>query len=120
MKKLRLLALILIVFASGLLFSACEKNKINLCEEISLSENSITLQLGETMEVGVQITPEKATNKLFELVGDYVDVGCNSVCFPGTIIKNNTSIYPLVRVRGVIEDNSIMKSENIIVKREER
>lgn len=63
---------------------------------------------------------ETNLRKMGAIVGDYVDIGCNSVCFPGTIIGNNTSIYPLVRVRGVIASNSIMKNENTIVKREER
>lgn len=63
---------------------------------------------------------ETNLRKMGAIIGDNVDVGCNSVCFPGTIIKNNTSVYPLVRVRGVIEDNSIMKDEKTIVKREER
>ena len=54
------------------------------------------------------------------IISSYVDVGCNSVLFPGTIIKKNTSIYPLVRVRGVIEENNIMKSDDVIVRKEER
>lgn len=63
---------------------------------------------------------ETNLRKMGAIIGDNVDVGCNSVCFPGTIIKNNTSVYPLTRVRGVIDSNSIMKSEEVIVKREER
>lgn len=51
------------------------------------------------------------------IIGSNVDIGCNSVLFPGTIIKNNVSIYPLTRVRGVIEENSIVKDEKIIVKK---
>lgn len=58
--------------------------------------------------------------KMGAIIGDYVDVGCNSVCFPGTIIKNNTSVYPLVRVRGVISANSIMKDDKTVVEREDR
>ena len=51
------------------------------------------------------------------IIGSNVDVGCNSVIFPGTIIKDNVSIYPLTRVRGVIEENSIVKDENNIIKK---
>jgi len=51
------------------------------------------------------------------IVVDYVDVGCNSVLFPGTVIGKGSSVYPLVAVRGVIPENSIVKSiENIVVK----
>ena len=63
---------------------------------------------------------ETNLRKMGSIISSYVDVGCNSVLFPGTIIKKNTSIYPLVRVRGVIEENSIMKSDDVIVRKEER
>lgn len=56
--------------------------------------------------------------KLGSLVGNYVNIGCNSVANPGTIIGSNTNIYPLVRVRGVIPSNSIMKDEDTIIKKE--
>lgn len=55
--------------------------------------------------------------KFGSIIGSNVDIGCNSVIFPGTIIKNNVSVYPLTRVRGVIEENSIVKDESIIVKK---
>ena len=51
------------------------------------------------------------------IIGSNVDIGCNSVIFPGTIIKNNVSVYPLTRVRGVIEEDSIVKDENKIEKK---
>lgn len=56
--------------------------------------------------------------KVGSFLGDYVEVGCNSVLFPGTIVGNNTNIYPLTSVRGVIPENSIVKSmDNIIEKK---
>ena len=45
-------------------------------------------------------------------------IGCNSVLYPGTIVGKNTNIYPLVRVRGVIASNSIMKDENLVIEKE--
>lgn len=63
---------------------------------------------------------ETGLRKMGSIIGDNVDVGCNSVLFPGTIIGKYTSIYPLVRVRGVIKDNSIMKSDEVIVDKEIR
>lgn len=56
-------------------------------------------------------------NKLGAVVGDNTEIGCNSVLFPGTIVGKNTSIYPLTRVRGIVDSNSIVKDENIIVKK---
>lgn len=55
--------------------------------------------------------------KFGAVIGDYVDIGCNSVLFPGTIIYSNSSIYPLTRVRGVIKENSIVKDEHTIIEK---
>ena len=53
--------------------------------------------------------------KVGAMVGDSVEVGCNSVLNPGTVIGKNTSIYPLSSVRGVIDENSIYKNRKEIV-----
>ena len=58
--------------------------------------------------------------KMGSIIGNHVEVGCNSVLNPGTIIKPNTTIYPLTRIRGVIEENSIVKDMNTIIKKEDR
>ena len=47
--------------------------------------------------------------KFGAMLGDFVEVGCNSVLCPGTIIGRNSNIYPLSRVRGVIPPDSIYK-----------
>ncbi len=60
---------------------------------------------------------ETGLKKFGAIVGDGVEVGCNSVLNPGTVIGRNTSIYPLSFVRGEIPANSIFKSaENIVIK----
>lgn len=56
--------------------------------------------------------------KMGAVVGDSTEVGCNSVLYPGTIIGKNTNIYPLTRVRGIINSNSIVKDENTVVDKE--
>ena len=43
--------------------------------------------------------------KMGSVIGDSTEVGCNSVLYPGTIIGKNTNIYPLTRVRGIINSN---------------
>lgn len=53
--------------------------------------------------------------KVGAFLGDYVEIGCNSVLNPGTIIGCNTIIYPLTMVRGVIDSNKIFKNVNDIV-----
>ncbi len=56
--------------------------------------------------------------KFGAILGDSVEVGCNSVLCPGTVIGRNSTVYPLSRVRGFIPENSIFKSsENIVPKR---
>ena len=49
------------------------------------------------------------------LLGDYVEVGCNSVLNPGTVVGRNSNVYPLSCVRGVIPADSIYKTGGIIV-----
>ena len=56
--------------------------------------------------------------KFGAVLGDFVEVGCNSVLNPGTVIGRGTSVYPLSSVRGVIPAEHIFKSAANIVKRE--
>ena len=53
--------------------------------------------------------------KVGAMLGDRVEVGCNSVLNPGTVIGRDSSVYPLSSVRGVVPENSIFKSQNNIV-----
>ncbi len=52
--------------------------------------------------------------KVGALLGDYVEVGCNSVLNPGTVVGRNSNVYPLSCVRGVVPENSIYKSGGVI------
>ena len=51
-------------------------------------------------------------------MGDYVEIGCNAVLNPGSVIGRNSSIYPLSMVRGVIPENSIYKKMDVITSKE--
>lgn len=53
--------------------------------------------------------------KFGAILGDNVEVGCNSVLNPGTVIGRNTTIYPVSSVRGQIQANSVFKSADKIV-----
>lgn len=56
--------------------------------------------------------------KMGAILGDHVEVGCNSVLNPGTVIGRNTNVYPLSMVRGFIAPNSIFKhAEEVVEKR---
>lgn len=60
---------------------------------------------------------ETGLKKFGAMLGDYVEVGCNSVLNPGTVIGRNSNVYPLSSVRGVVPANSIYKSKNEIVEK---
>lgn len=53
--------------------------------------------------------------KFGAVLGDFVEIGCNSVLNPGTIIGKNSTIYPLCSVRGVVPENSIFKNNGEVV-----
>ena len=53
--------------------------------------------------------------KFGAMLGDFVEVGCNSVLNPGTVIGRHTNIYPTSCVRGVVPADSIWKTGGIIV-----
>lgn len=55
--------------------------------------------------------------KFGAMVGDFVEVGCNSVLNPGTVIGPHSNVYPTSCVRGVIPDHSIWKTGGVVVKK---
>ena len=60
---------------------------------------------------------ETGLKKFGAMIGDHVEVGCNSVLNPGTVIGRNSNVYPLSRVRGIIPADSIYKDEDDIVEK---
>ena len=60
---------------------------------------------------------ETGLKKFGAMVGDFVEVGCNSVLNPGTVIGRNTSIYPTSCVRGVVPEKSIWKTGGVVVEK---
>lgn len=60
---------------------------------------------------------ETGRKKFGAILGDYVEVGCNSVLNPGTVIGRHSNIYPVSCVRGVIPEGSILKSTGEVVKK---
>ena len=62
---------------------------------------------------------ETGRKKFGAMLGDFVEVGCNSVLNPGTVIGPHTNIYPLSPVRGVVPAHSIYKNKNKIVSKAE-
>ncbi|MBQ9141639.1 MAG: UDP-N-acetylglucosamine pyrophosphorylase [Lachnospiraceae bacterium] len=58
---------------------------------------------------------ETGLKKMGAMLGDNVEVGCNSVLNPGTIVCRNSNIYPTSSVRGVVPANSIYKNSGEVV-----
>ena len=57
---------------------------------------------------------ETGRKKFGAMLGDFVEVGCNSVLNPGTVIGRNSNIYPTSMVRGYVEADSIYKKQGEI------
>ncbi len=55
--------------------------------------------------------------KMGAMLGDHVEVGCNSVLNPGTVIGRDSQVYPLSCVRGVVPPRSIFKTGGVIVEK---
>jgi NDP-sugar pyrophosphorylase family protein len=57
---------------------------------------------------------ETGIKKFGAMLGDHVEVGCNAVCNPGTVIGRNSNVYPTSCVRGVVPANSIYRDNGEI------
>lgn len=62
---------------------------------------------GEAIRTGLK--------KVGAMLGDFVEVGCNSVLNPGTVIGRESSVYPLSSVRGAVPARHIVKTGGVIV-----
>lgn len=60
---------------------------------------------------------ETGLKKVGAMLGDYVEIGCNSVLNPGTVIGKRTTVYPLSMVRGWVPKDSIYKKQDDVVKK---
>lgn len=82
----------------------------SVTSNVKSDKTLVRVKIGdETIETGLK--------KFGAMLGDFVEVGCNSVLNPGTVIGRNTNIYPLSCVRGVVEADSIFKTGGVTVKK---
>ena len=75
-------------------------------------QNVIVRNGTEKIETGIK--------KCGAMLGDHVEVGCNAVCNPGTVIGRNSNVYPTSCVRGVVPADSIWKDNGEIIHKEDR
>ncbi|MBQ7145900.1 MAG: UDP-N-acetylglucosamine pyrophosphorylase [Lachnospiraceae bacterium] len=60
---------------------------------------------------------ETGVKKFGAMLGDHVEVGCNAVLNPGTVIGRNSNVYPTSCVRGVVPESSIYKNTGVIAQK---
>ena len=85
----------------------------SITSNVKSDRSNIVIRCGkEALETG--------RYKIGAILGDYVEIGCNSVLNPGTVVGKNSNVYPLSSVRGVILENSIYKNAGNVVLKEER
>ena len=77
---------------------------------LKLDESTVVLKIGDEVV-------DTKLRKFGAIVGDNVQVGCNAVLNPGTILGKNTFVYPIANVRGVIGKDSICKTPDLIVEK---
>lgn len=80
----------------------------SITSNVKSDKTLVTVRMGEeAVETGLK--------KMGAMLGDLVEVGCNSVLNPGTVIGRESNIYPLSSVRGVVPARSIWKSGGVVV-----
>ena len=82
----------------------------SITSNVKSDKTNVVIKSGdEELKTGIK--------KIGAMLGDCVEVGCNSVLNPGTVIGRNSNVYPTSGVRGVIPSDSIYKTGGVIVKK---
>jgi len=82
----------------------------SITSNVKSDKTLVVVKNGETLiETGLK--------KFGTILGDCVEIGCNSVLNPGSVIGRNSSVYPTSSVRGCIPANSIYKDKDNIITR---
>jgi len=85
----------------------------SLTSNVKSDQTLVTVRNGdERIETGLV--------KFGAMVGDFVEVGCNSVLNPGTVVGRHSNIYPTSCVRGVVPQSCIWTNDGRVVKKEQR
>ncbi|MBO5316559.1 MAG: UDP-N-acetylglucosamine pyrophosphorylase [Clostridia bacterium] len=94
----------------SVLGNGCHMGAGSICSNLKSDGKAVVVHADRDYETGLR--------KLGALLGDGVDIGSGCVLNPGTVIGKRTSVYPLVALRGVYPENSIVKQKDLVVKRE--
>lgn len=82
----------------------------SITSNVKSDKSLVVIHGSESIPTGIK--------KVGAFLGDFAEIGCNSVLNPGTVIGRNSQVYPLSCVRGVIPAGSICKTGGIIVHKE--
>lgn len=84
----------------------------SITSNIKSDKSNVSIRIKEgTIHTGLR--------KMGAIIGDLVEVGCGCVLNPGTVIGENTTVYPLNSVRGYVQENSIYKGKGDIVRKKD-
>lgn len=78
-----------------------------ICSNLKADKTNVTIHGAYDVDTGLR--------KLGAIVADRVEIGCGCILNPGTVIQKNSSVYPLLSLRGVYPENSIIKSLSEVV-----
>lgn len=84
-----------------------------ITSNVKADKNNVTVTVNEERI-------DTGRKKLGAILGDLVEVGCNSVLNPGTVIGPRSTVYPLSMVRGYVPADSIYKCRGEVIKKENR
>lgn len=80
----------------------------SITSNVKSDKTNVAVRCGqERLETGLR--------KFGAVLGDFVEVGCNSVLNPGTVVGRHATVYPVSSVRGTVPENSIYKNAQTVV-----
>lgn len=82
----------------------------SITSNVKSDKTLVTIKVGQT-------SVETGLKKMGAMLGDHVEVGCNSVLNPGTILGRGASVYPTSCVRGFVPEENIYKNKGNLVER---
>lgn len=82
----------------------------SICSNLKSDGKNVVIHAGSEIQTGLR--------KIGGILGDCADIGCGCVVNPGTVVGKGTSVYPLTSLRGVYAENSIVKSQKVVVRKE--
>ena len=82
----------------------------SILSNIKADKKNVTIAFdGEKVPTGLR--------KMGAVLGDWVDLGCNSVCYPGSVIGRKTNLYPLSFVRGFVPADRVYKKQGEVAEK---